>query len=49
MYEDSDPVDGETYTIRLGLMVHALKEEINKMAIVIDKMQEEIDQLKNRT
>ena len=49
MYEDSDRIEGETYEIILGNAIHSLKEEITKIAIIIDKMQEEIDRLKNRT
>lgn len=50
MYESSDPIpDGKTSTQQIFTMLNMLREEISKMAVVIDKMQEEIDELKSRT
>ena len=47
IYEDSDPLpDAKHFTDQLAMMINMLRTEINKMAVIIDKQQEEIDELK---
>ena len=49
MYENSDPLpSAKHFTDQLAMMINMLRTEINKMAVIIDKQQEEIDQLKKQ-
>ena len=49
IYEDSDPLpDANRFTDQLAMMINMLRTEINKMALVIEKQQDEIDELKQR-
>lgn len=49
IYEDSDPLpDAKRFTDQLAMMINMLRTEINKMALVIEKQQDEIDELKQR-
>ena len=49
MYENSDPLpDAKHFTDQLAMMINMLRIEINKMALIIDQQQEEIEQLKKQ-
>ena len=49
IYEDSDPLpDAKNFTNQIAMIINMLRIEINKMAVIIDKQQEEIEQLKKQ-
>ena len=48
MYEDDDELDGENITENIGDAANRLRKEINKIALVIDAMQEQIDSINRR-
>ena len=48
MYESTDPLSGETVTLRLGEAINCLRIEFNKLVRVVEAQQEEIEKLKTQ-
>ena len=46
MYDPEDRIDGNGLTEALGKAVNLLRKEVNAIALVLDKLQDEINELK---
>jgi hypothetical protein len=44
--EDEDPIEAETYQEAVGVALHQIRHNINRIAEVLEKMQDQIDEMK---
>lgn len=48
MYESEDSLEGNNIVESLGIAVNLLRKEVNAIALVLDRFQDEIDKLKGK-